>query len=403
MKGKTNINPVALVFAGVAAVSAGTAPAATINVEGGALNIGMRVQANVNYVDEDVGGNKSAMDTSFRRAYIYASGKIHPTISYFAHFGGDRLGQSVDLGTGGPFTSITGNGLGDGFALRDGWVNWAPMPEFQVQVGRMLVPFLRNFGTHSGFTNMAYDYASFQQVNLIPGRRAGRDDGVMLLGELQGGKVSYRLAMMDGSANSTNTTRGENRLAGHLWYSAWEPETGFWWQGTYLDKKKVLTFGVGFDRLDEASVAPDLVDHSGVSADLFMNLPVTGGAISAELNYAQVGQQIVVPGPDRPAAGAKSHFTGDYTLINLGYLFAAKTKAGQLQPYVRYESFSADGDNVDENDPGLPDSEFAVGLNQYIKGHGTKLTWDYTLVSRRGGSAAAPDFNRIGLQLQVSF
>jgi hypothetical protein len=403
MKNKTKIRPFIVAIVGVVALSAGTARAATINVEGGAVNIGVRLQANVNYVDEDVGGNESAADTSFRRAYIYASGKIHPTISYFAHFGGDRLGQSVDLGTGGPFTSVTGNGLGDGAAVRDAWVNWAPMPEFQIQVGRMLVPFLRNFGTHSGFTNMAYDYASFQQANLIPGRRVGRDDGVMLLGELQGGKISYRLAMMDGSANSTNTTRGNNRLAGHLWYSAWEPETGFWWQGTYLDKKKVLTFGVGFDRLDGASVGPDLVDHSGVSADAYMNLPVTGGAITAELNYAQVEQQIAVPGVDRPAAGTKSQFTGDYILINLGYLFAAKTKAGQVQPYVRYENFSADGDNIDKNNSGLPDSEFAVGLNQYLEGHGTKLTWEYTQVSRRGDSAAAPDFNRAGLQLQVSF
>ncbi len=382
---------------------AGPVQAATINVEGGALNIGVRAQANVNYVDEDVGANQSGADTSFRRLYIYASGKIHPTISYFAHFGADRLGQSVDLSTGGPFTNATGNGLGDGLAIRDAWVNWAYRPELQVQVGRMLVPFLRNFGTHSGFGNMANDYAFFQQGNLVPNRRVGRDEGVMLLGEIQGGRVSYRLAMMDGAASNTSTSRGKNRLAGHVWYSAWEPETGFWWQGTYLDKKKVLTFGLGFDQLDEATVGTDVVDHSGISADVFLNLPVEGGAVSAEVNYAQIKQESVVAGMGRPVAGSKVQFSGDYTMVNLGYLFAAKTAAGQLQPYVRYESFSPDGDNADRSNAAVPDKEISIGLNQYIKGQGTKITWDYAQVSRRGNSAAAPDFNRFGLQLQVSY
>lgn len=396
----------ALAIGGMLVASA--AQAASIKVDDGAFNIGLRMQANVNYVDKDVGSSQSAVDTSFRRVYLYLGGKIHPNFSYFAHLGGDRLGQGVDLFSGGAFNDATGyqtgNGLGNGLAVRDAWVNWAITPAFQVQVGRMLVPFLRNFGTHSGFANMTNDYASFQQGFLVPGRRVGRDDGIMLLGEINKGLISYRLALMDGSNNNTNTTQGKNRLAGHVFVSLLEPETGFWWQGTYLDKKKVLTLGAGFDKLDGATVGSDTVDHSGWSLDGFLNWPMAGGsALTVEMDYANTSQKLLTPTSLARPAGAKTHFSGDYLFATAGYLLPGKTVLGQLQPYLRYEKFSADDDNIDRNNAALSNEEYAIGLNHYFKGHGTKVTFDVTHVNKRNDTPTNPDFNRYGMQLQVSF
>lgn len=378
--------------------------AASIPVPGGAFNVGMRAQFNVNYIDEDVGTTRSAWDTSARRVYLYLGGKIDPNFSYFAHLGADRLGQGADAFTGGAITASSENGFVTGLAVRDGWINFAPWPEFQVQVGRMLVPFLRNFGTHSGFANMSYDYGSFQQTAMIPGRRVGRDDGVMLLGEIGKGLVTYRLAMMDGAANDTNTDRGKQRTAGRVAVSLWEPETGFWWQGTYLDTKRVLTIGAGFDRLDSATISPgNIADHKGSGLDVFLNLPLGGGAaLTGEVNYARV-KQTKVSGFGAATVGQKVAFSGDYMLVQVGYLLPGKTAAGQIQPYVRYEEFDYDSARFGVTSDVLTHKETAVGVNLYQKGHGTKVTLDYTKVDKKNDTTSNPDFNRIGVQLQVSF
>lgn len=378
--------------------------AATITVPDGAFNVGMRAQANVNYVDEDVGAIQSAWDTSARRIYLYLGGRVHPNFSYFAHLGADRLGQGMDTATGGALAASSENGLVTGLAVRDGWINWAPLPDaLQVQVGRMLVPFLRNFGTHSGFANMNIDYATFQQTAMIPGRRVGRDDGIMLLGEINNGFLTYRVAMMDGAANDTNTTGGEQRLAGRVAVSLWEPEKGFWWQGTYLDTKRVLTIGVGFDMLDKATIAPgDIADHHGLGADVFLNLPMGGGALTAELNYARV-EQTKVSGFGAAAVGSDVGFSGDYTLVLLGYLLPAKTPIGRIQPYLRYETFDYDSSRFGVANTVLLYKETGIGVNLYQKSHNTKVTLDYTKVNKLNDTVANPDFNRIGLQLQVSY
>jgi hypothetical protein len=367
------------------------------------FSFGMRAQVNVNCLSEDVTTVHAACDTSARRIYLYALGRVHPKVSYFAHVGTDRLGQGADPFTGGAVAASSDNGLVTGAAIRDAWINWAPRPEVQLQIGRMLVPFLRNFGTHSGFANLSYDYASFQQTSMIPGRRVGRDDGVMLLGEIGGGRLSYRVARMDGSAGSTNTSRGESRTAGRLALSLWSPETGFWWQGTYLDQKKVLTIGVAADHLHAASITTaDLADHQAYGGDLLMNLPLGRSALTVEVDVASV-EQTKVEGFGEAAVGQKVGFSGTYLVAQVGGLLPWVTKLGRFQPYLRYERFDYDEERFAASSSPLLQRETAAGLNLLVKGQATKATLDYTWVDLANDTAQQPDFGRLGLQLQVAF
>jgi hypothetical protein len=365
------------------------------------FSFGMRAQVNLNCITEDVGSVHATCDTSARRVYLYAQGSVHAKVSYFAHVGTDRLGQGADPFTGGPIAASSDNGLVTGAAIRDVWINWAPRPEVQVQVGRMLVPFLRNFGTHSGFANLSYDYASFQQTSMIPGRRVGRDDGVMLLGELAGGRVSYRVARMDGTA--TNTSRGHSRVAGRLAFSLWSPETGFWWQGTYLDAKKVLSFGIAADHLDGVAITSvDVADHRAVGGDALMNLPLGRGAVTVEVDVARV-EQTKLEGFADALAGQKVGFSGNYLLAQVGALLPWTTPLGRVQAYIRHERFDYDEERVGASVSPLLQRETAIGLNLLLKGHATKVTFDYTWVDLANETVQQPDLSRLGLQLQVAF
>jgi hypothetical protein len=245
----------------------------------------------------------------------------------------------------------------------------------------MYVPFVRAYGTESTFGLMTLDVAQFQQGDMIPGRRVGRDDGATLWGNFQGGRYQYRLAVMDGADASGRT--GSLRTAGRFSVSLLDPEKEWFTAGTYLESKRVFSVGGGFDRLNNFSGG---IDHSGWTFDTFANLPFqNNGAATLEGAFAKIDQD-------------DTRFTGNYYFATAGLLLPWRTNSHRFQPYVRYEKF-----DLDENVTAATadDQEVGGGINIYLfnLGQKAKITLDWTVVYPRSQAS----FDRATIQMQLSY
>lgn len=349
------------------------------------VDVGLRLQTWLSYTENAAPNGSNLPDAVIRRAYLYVSGRLNPRVGYFAHLAGDRIGQSN-------ITAVTGFGTGNGFAIRDAWIEYdlipgTPAPKARLQVGRMYVPFTRAFGTPTTFALLPIDVPTLQQMTMIPNRHVGRDDGAALWGNIFDGKIQYRVGASDGF---TDGGTGDLRKAGRIAWQPWDPEIAWWNLGTNLGDKKVLSIGVGFDNLPNFVAGG--VDHRAWTLDAFLDMPVGGGekgsrsAITLEGAYGDFDQD-------------NTRFTGDYFYVTGGYLFSGTRWGGRQQAYGRYERFALDPNVV----IAMPaqDIEWGGGINHYLSGLGprAKMTLDFTHAKPRYGL----ETNRGTLQLQVSF
>lgn len=211
------------------------------------LSLGLWAQAWYQYVqngtdsDGDGDQDQDVHDFLVRRVYFSVKGTTTSWRGFFAHVAGDRFGQS---GLDNP-----GVGLGTGLAMRDGWININPLEgAVQLQVGRMYIPFTRNYGTTSTMALLSTDLDWIQggyRGGIFYPSTVGRDDGATLWGNIAGGLVQYRVMVADGSEDETVNPGDNPRFAGRLSLSLLEPETGWFNQGTYLGERQVLSIGGG--------------------------------------------------------------------------------------------------------------------------------------------------------------
>jgi hypothetical protein len=369
------------------------------------LSLGWWGQGWYQYIEDgkisSPGAYKDLNDFQFRRSYFYIDGTVTPWFSFFAHLAGDRLGQEG--------LDNSSNGLGSGYAFRDGWVNIKLHEAFMVQLGRMYVPFTRNYGTTSTKALLTTDL-DFTQGGVRGGifypSRVGRDDGVTLWGNIAGGLLQYRLMAGDGSSNSDD----DLRYAGRLSLSLWDPETGWFNQGTYLGKKKVLSLGVGGDCQKDLNGEQD---YSAWTADVHLDLPMGGGsALTVEAAYIDINNSAnsVALGDtdalDRTTrAGYTDLHAGDdaaITSLMAGYLLPGNIGPGQLMPFVHGEYVRVedpDDTTVDREDTRI----YGFGANYYILGHANKVSIDCSWVDQINEKPGLEDHFILTFQLAAGF
>jgi hypothetical protein len=346
------------------------------------LRVGLRLQGW--YVAEQNGApdGSTAHDFLLRRGYLSVTGKLTSTVSAFVHVSGDRIGQA---GLDAP-----GLGLGTGVALRDAWVAWAPHPALRVQAGRMYVPFTRAYGTESTFTLLGLDLPQSQgggRGAIFYPSKVGRDDGVVAWGGPLGGRVQYRLGVLQGVEGAMNPG-ASLRLSGRASVNLLEAETGWFNRGTYLGEKRVLAIGAGFDRQPGLVLAgaPDQT-YRAWTADAFLDHPLGRGALTVEASYTDAHSL--------PAglsfAGIPAGGDARIAYLQGGYLLPWPLGSGRIQAYCRGERiFVTAGD-----DTTLP----SAGINYLIRGQDLKVTVDWS----RASSATRPASSAVTLQAQVGF
>ncbi|OIN96226.1 MAG: hypothetical protein AUJ48_01935 [Deltaproteobacteria bacterium CG1_02_45_11] len=330
-------------------------------------------------------------DFMIRRAYMYLTGQVTDYVSFFTHVASDKVG--MENPTGGTVDQ-PGIGLGSGVAWRDLWITLNLHEAFKIQMGRMYVPLTRNYGTTSTKCMLTADLPFLQggsRGGIFYAQKVGRDDGLTLWGNPLDGLLQYRFMISEG-VEYTNNPEDNLRFAGRLSLSLLEPEKDWFNMGTYLGKKKVLSFGLGMDSQDDLTLGGQPgQDNTVWTVDVFFDHPVGEGAVTVEAAYIDIDN--CTQGKPNFYHDLEAGDDGENWYINAGYLLPNSIGPGRLQPYIRYETVDVD----DKNDTDF----WSGGFNYYLKGHNCKLTADYMQVNPANDSK--DDRGILTFQLTVGF
>lgn len=352
--------------------------------------IGIWMQTWFQHVEEDK-GDEDLNDFILRRAYLYLKGQVTDYVGFFAHVASDKIGQDG--------LSQPSLGLGSGVAWRDLWVELNPHEAFKIKMGRMYVPLTRNYGTTSTKAMLTMDLPFLQggsRGGIFYAQKVGRDDSLTIWGNPLDGRLQYRFMVGEG-VEDDNNPEDSLRFAGRIAVSLLDPETGWFNQGTYLGKKKVLSFGFGYDSQDDLTLSGlEGEDNQVWTADVFFDHPFGEGAVTLEAAYINI-DNCTQTQPPYTALTAGDDATNWY--VNVGYLLPGAIGPGRLQPYVRYETVDVDKRDSSHD---FQTNFVSGGLNYYIKGHNCKLTADYMHIDQ-DSDYSRDDQNIFTFQIAVGF
>lgn len=336
------------------------------------LAVGYWAQGWYQYVDPEDGEDLN--DFMIRRTYFSVSGTATPELSFFMHYAGDRIGQEG--------LDNSSYGLGTGLALRDAWVNYKVLgDDLMIQVGRMYIPFTRNYGTTSTkallTTELDWGQGGIRSGIFYPSK-VGRDDSVTLWGNVLSDKLQYRLMVGEGVEDfkadnpdtiDTNEASGNPddnlRFAGRLSLNLFDAETGWFNKGTNLGNKTILAIGGGFDYQQDLVWGDKQDDYTAYTADIHLDMPLGPVAVTADAAYIGIENSVNGITSSDLTAGTD----GDIITGQLGVLFNQN-----IQPFVHAEIIMPDASQAEDT------NVYGAGLNYYIKGLANKLTAEYTLV-----------------------
>jgi hypothetical protein len=193
------------------------------------------------------------------------------------------------------------------------------------------------------------------------------------------GRIDYRVGLFQGVRNPQTATEVASknffRMAARLQVNLLDPETAFFYQGTYLGAKKVLSFGGSYDFQDT---------YKAFSVDAFADLPIGPGVFSGQAAYAYWDGNTFIPTFRKQKAA----------FGEVGYTFAGL----RLCPILRLEHLwaptaAAGGTTPDQ-------TRYAGGLAWFAYGHSSNLKAFYTRIQTDGAQRGA---NQINIQWQVYF
>jgi hypothetical protein len=297
---------------------------------------------------------------SFADFQIHTSGKVYKAVSFTANF----------VATYNPDIQGTAG-------LLDGIIQIEPSDYFNIWAGRMLVPVDRaNFSGAWFAAPWHYPGFGFADGQVPVPRQGpfGRNDGITVWGQVEGGLLKYYAGAFDLYDVETSPL-----FSGRLSLALFEKEPGYYNSSTYYGKD-ILTVAVGGQYKKDGSVpavmgvAPD--NYSEFNADVLFEKNFDGaGVLDLEAAYYK--------------------FNGDYEPTDAGwfgvasYLLPNDIGGGKLQPLVRVQQAIPSADTADTST--LIDAQLGFIVNSYA----TRFALGY-----RTGSAGDLDVQAIYLGAQ---
>jgi hypothetical protein len=263
---------------------------------------------------------------------------------------------------------------------------------------------------------LGLDAPIFNWANIDKSDQFGRYLGIYAKGKIK--KLDYRVALNDAfQANETKAIATEVsdyspfatkwNQAGYFNYQFFDQESNLlpFMVGTYLGSKKVFNIGAGFQHQKDAmwskTTAGDTIFESQLmlSGDVFLDLPLNKerkDAITFYGSYSNYnfGKNYVrnigilntadgggsLKGNALPTIG-----TGTIAYAQVGYLMPVFSNKFRLQPFAsiahsRFEGLKNSAGEI------VPVNVIDAGMNVYLSGHHSKLTFNYR---------ARPDFTNI--------
>ncbi len=325
-----------------------------------------------------------------RRTRLLVAGTLFGAFEYFFDTDYPNLFLAANEGPT-ALAAATTTKATPGMNIQDAFITWKALGDMvKVDAGYMLPPMAHNAVQGAG-TLYSWDYFGFSflsTANTLLGSAAspvGRDLGVQLRGLVLDGHIEYRLGLFQGvrspetpsAVGDTATTVGSNnffRATGRVQINLLDAEPGFFYAGTYLGKKKILSLGLSGDTQSS---------YHYFAGDLFADLPLGPGVFTAQVDVA--------------------HWTGG-TFIALAKETAVMGEAGynfdavHVSPIVRVEHLW--GGTSPGGTTSVDQTRAGGGLAFWPYGHTSNLKAFYTRTTETGGVHAANQFN---LQWQLYF
>jgi hypothetical protein len=213
-----------------------------------------------------------AQDLFLRRFRLIAAGKYATKFNFFIDTDSPNLGKG----------NADGSKISERMYLQDAVFTYAFRPEIQIDAGMLLVALSHNSG-QSAATLLPIDYGPYTFVaSDVTGSRVGRDYGIQARGYLYRQHFEYRAGIFQGSRAATSTdlpgTGNDFRYSGRFVWYPFEPETGFFYSGTSLGSKKILSVGAAFDHQ---------MAYNARSIDIFYDQPLAySNGITLQAGYS---------------------------------------------------------------------------------------------------------------------
>lgn len=264
-----------------------------------------------------------------------------------------------------------------GMNIQDAFITYKGLGDvFKVDAGYMLPPMEHNALQGAG-TLLSWDYYSFafrhSDAFGASSSPVGRDVGVQVRGLVLNGMLEYRAGLFQGlrDAQTSSDVGSRNffRATGRVQVNLLDAESGFFYAGTYLGAKKILSFGLSGDLQDT---------YKYFGADGFLDMPMGPGVLTAQVDFAHWdGGTYVTALPKQWALMGEA-----------GYTFA-----GLLGVIGRGERLVISGS------PDTTINRLGGGLALWAYGHNSNVKLFYTNIKESGAKAV----NQINLQWQLYF
>jgi hypothetical protein len=203
-----------------------------------------------------------------RRARLLVGGKLGERVSVFLETDSPNLGKA---GTDGKKNEGS-------LYLQDLIVTCSLHKTLKVDAGLLLMPLAHHAG-QAATTLLATDYGPYAFASSSATQsRVGRDYGVDARAYLASQHVELRGAVLQGwrGVDASAPFRTFARAAVHVL----EPETDFFYTGTTLGQRRILSFGASYDGQK---------DYKTIGADAFFDHPMLGkNAVTLQADYWHV-------------------------------------------------------------------------------------------------------------------
>jgi hypothetical protein len=356
------------------------------------VKLGVGLRASYNRVED--GGATAGHADGFNvdNARIYLSGQAHPYIGFEFN---------TDINNAQGFEDV-GDTFDNGGEMRilDAVIKMKLTDSVNLWVGRFLPPSDRaNLSGPFYQNSWEFPWAQFGYHNIFQ----GRDDGMTLWGQVDGGKFKWAVGLFEGVDGATGAPHPNDD--DHVMFTArvvanlLDPEPGYYNQSTYYGEKEILAIGASIFNQTSAVGLPSAIGHyTAWNIDILWEHALENcGVVTVEGAYYDFDDD------DAAQSDPSGIFTdtsrqGDSYFILASYLMPNEVNLGNLsgrfQPSIRYleyeRDFAAAGDRADQID---------YQLNYIMEGHNSRIAM--VMSSRRRTGVGDRDFIfRLGYQVQ---